>query len=60
METIAELRKRGVKIGSTTGYNRQMMNVLVPEAVRRGFQPDSVVCVSDVPAGPARAVDGAA
>jgi phosphonoacetaldehyde hydrolase len=51
VETIADLRQRGIKIGSTTGYNRQMMNVLVPEALRRGFQPDSVVCVSDVPAG---------
>jgi phosphonoacetaldehyde hydrolase len=51
VETVADLRQRGIKIGSTTGYNRQMMNVLVPEAIRRGFQPDSVVCVSDVPAG---------
>jgi phosphonoacetaldehyde hydrolase len=51
IETIAELRKRGIKIGSTTGYNRQMMNLLVPEAARRGFQPDSIVCASDVPAG---------
>lgn len=51
VETIAELRRRGVKIGSTTGYNRQMMDALVPEAARRGIQPDSVVCVSDVPAG---------
>jgi phosphonoacetaldehyde hydrolase len=51
VETLAELRQRGVKIGSTTGYNRQMMNVLVPETIRRGYQPDSIVCVSDVPAG---------
>ncbi len=51
VETVARLRQRGIKIGSTTGYNRQMMEVLVPEAVRRGFQPDSIVCVSDVPAG---------
>jgi phosphonoacetaldehyde hydrolase len=51
VETIAKLRQHGIKIGSTTGYNRQMMNVLVPEAVRRGVQPDSIVCVSDVPAG---------
>lgn len=51
VETIADLRQRGIKIGSTTGYNRQMMKVLVPEAARRGYQPDSIVCVSDVPAG---------
>jgi phosphonoacetaldehyde hydrolase len=28
-----------------------MMQVLAPEAMRRGFQPDSIVCVSDVLAG---------
>jgi phosphonoacetaldehyde hydrolase len=51
LPAIAELRRRGVRIGSTTGYNRQMMEVLVPEAARRGYRPDSVVCASDVPAG---------
>ncbi len=51
LPAIAELRRRGVKIGSTTGYNREMMDVLVPEAARRGYRPDSVVCASDVPAG---------
>jgi phosphonoacetaldehyde hydrolase len=51
VDTIARLRARGVKIGSTTGYNRQTMEALAPEAARRGIQVDSVVCVSDVPAG---------
>ena len=51
VETIARLRERGIKIGSTTGYDRRMMEVLAPEAARRGFRPDSIVCVSDVPAG---------
>ena len=51
LTTIAELRQRGIKIGSTTGYNRRMMEVLAPTAARLGFQPDSIVCVSDVPAG---------
>jgi phosphonoacetaldehyde hydrolase len=51
VETVNHVRTRGIKIGSTTGYNRQMMDVLLPEAARRGFVPDSIVCVSDVPAG---------
>lgn len=51
LETVQELRLRGLKIGSTTGYNRQLMDVLVPAAAQRGYRPDSVVCVSDVPAG---------
>ncbi len=51
VETIAKLRERGIKIGSTTGYNRRMMDVLAPAAARHGIQPDSIVCVDDVPAG---------
>ncbi len=51
LPVVEELRRRGIKIGSTTGYNRQMMDVLVPEAARRGYKPDSVVCATDVPVG---------
>lgn len=51
LEVVAELRKRGIKIGSTTGYTREMMDLLLAEAARRGYQPDSTVCATDVPAG---------
>ncbi|MDW8324929.1 MAG: phosphonoacetaldehyde hydrolase [Anaerolineales bacterium] len=51
VETVAELRRRGLKIGSTTGYTREMMEVLAPEAARRGYAPDAWVCSTDVPAG---------
>jgi phosphonoacetaldehyde hydrolase len=51
LEIVAELRKRGVKIGSTTGYTREMMELLLKEAARRGYEPDSTVCAADVPAG---------
>lgn len=51
LEAMAAFRARGLKIGSCTAYAREMMDVLVPEARRLGFAPDSVVCVSDVPAG---------
>lgn len=45
------LRDRGIRIGSTTGYNREMMDILTAEAARRGYQPDSVAVASEVPAG---------
>ncbi|MCU0604196.1 MAG: phosphonoacetaldehyde hydrolase [Desulfobacterales bacterium] len=45
------LRRKGIRIGSTTGYTRPMMEVLVPEARAKGYRPDAVVCPSDVPAG---------
>lgn len=50
-EAIARFRARGLKIGSTTGYNREMTEVVLAEAKRQGFVPDSCVCASDVPAG---------
>jgi phosphonoacetaldehyde hydrolase len=49
--TVDDLRRRGMKIGSSTGYSAEMMDVLLPEAKRRGYQPDCVVCATDVPAG---------
>ena len=51
IESAADLRGRGMKIGSTTGYSAEMMGILVPEAKKRGYAPDSTVSASDVPAG---------
>jgi phosphonoacetaldehyde hydrolase len=50
-EAIAELRRRGLKIGSTTGYTRELMDVVAPLAARGGYIPDVVVSSDDVPAG---------
>ena len=49
LETVAWLRARGVGIGSTTGFTRAMMDVLGPEAARRGFRPDVIVTADEVP-----------
>ena len=51
LETVAAFRKRGLQIGSTTGYTGEMMAILQEEARKRGYQPDSTVCATDVPAG---------
>lgn len=51
VETIAALRARGLKIGSTTGYTREMMDINLEEAARQGYVPDASVCATDVPAG---------
>ena len=50
LEAVGELRRRGLKIGSTTGYTRGLMEVVVPLAAAGGYQPDVVVCADDVPA----------
>lgn len=51
LEAVADFRKRGLKIGSTTGYTGEMMELLLAEAKKRGYEPDSTVCATDVPAG---------
>ena len=51
LETVAECRRRGLKIGSTTGYTGEMMTLLQAEAKQRGYVPDSTVCATQVPAG---------
>ncbi|MBI1734813.1 MAG: phosphonoacetaldehyde hydrolase [Candidatus Rokubacteria bacterium] len=51
LDTVAALRARGIKIGSTTGYLREMMEVNLRDAKRQGYEPDATVCASDVPAG---------
>lgn len=50
-EAVGAFRRMGLLIGSTTGYTREMMEVLAAEAARRGYQPDTWVCPEDVPAG---------
>jgi phosphonoacetaldehyde hydrolase len=45
------LRNKGLKIGSTTGYNNEMMEILTRLADDQGYQPDAVVCSTDVSAG---------
>lgn len=48
LETVKALREMGLKIGSTTGYTDEMMEIVVPEAEAKGykadcwFSPDSV------------------
>lgn len=51
LEAVANWRRWGIKIGTSTGYTRPMMEILVPEAAQRGYSPDSIVCSSDVPQG---------
>jgi len=51
LESIGGLRRRGYKIGSTTGYTTEMMAVNLRDGAKQGYKPDSTVCASDVPQG---------
>jgi phosphonoacetaldehyde hydrolase len=50
-QAAARMRSRGWKIGTSTGYNRVMLNYLLDRAREQGFVPDHSVCPDDVPSG---------
>jgi phosphonoacetaldehyde hydrolase len=45
------IRSHDMKIGSTTGDNNEMMEILTGSAAKQGYVADCVVCATDVPAG---------
>lgn len=51
VETVNELRARGMKIGGTTGYNDEMMGICMEAGKKAGYTPDVSVCGTQVPAG---------
>ena len=51
LDAVAALRGKGLKIGSTTGYTRAIMDVLEKAAAARGYVPDATVCGSDTAVG---------
>ena len=48
---IGRMRARGLKIGSTTGYTRPMLDLLLEHAALQGYRPDSAVSPDDVGGG---------
>ncbi|NYZ17675.1 phosphonoacetaldehyde hydrolase [Azospirillum sp. RWY-5-1] len=50
-DAIAAMRRRGLKIGSTTGYPRQVLDVVRRVAAAQGYEPDIAVAAGDTPAG---------
>ena len=51
LDAVHACRARGLKIGTTTGYNREMLNVLLDAARAQGFEPDCAVSADEVPGG---------
>jgi len=41
------LRAAGIKLGSCTGYTREMMAGILPRAAEQGYAPDYVVCAGE-------------
>lgn len=51
VDVINACRMRGLKIGSSTGYPREVMDVVSAAAYEQGFDPDTLVCASDIEPG---------
>lgn len=50
VETLEGLKARGIKVGSTTGYTAEMMDIVRPGAAARGYVVDNLVTPDEVPA----------
>ena len=50
-EVVSECRRRGIKIGATTGYARSLMDIAAPAARSGGYAPDVIVCADDAHGG---------
>lgn len=44
-------KELGLKVGSSTGYTREIVERILPVAEAQGYRPDCVVCTGDTPAG---------
>ena len=51
VETMSGLHEVGIKIGFTSGYTRQMMDVVIPAAARKGYVVDNCVTSDNLPSG---------
>ena len=40
LDVVKVLREKGIKIGSTTGYTDEMIEIVVPKAKENGYAPD--------------------
>ena len=50
-EAVQRMRRRGLKIGSTTGYTRPMLEILLEKAATQGYVPDCSLVPDDVGGG---------
>jgi len=51
VDTVERFRARGLKIGSTTGYTREMLELLLETSEQAGYKPDCSLVPGDVGLG---------
>lgn len=50
-ESFDQVRAAGLKVASSTGYTREMMQPVLARAAEQGYRPEHVVCSGETPAG---------
>lgn len=50
-QTFEALRAAGVRVASSTGYTREMMEPVLARAAEQGYAPEHVVCSGETPEG---------
>ncbi len=50
-QAVEQCRSRGLRIGSSTGYTRELMEIVVAAAREQGYEADCVVCAEDASRG---------
>jgi len=50
-QTFDRLRAAGLRVASSTGYTRDMMQPLLARAAEQGYVPEHLVCSGETPAG---------
>ena len=50
-ETFEQLRQLGVRVASSTGYTRDMMQPVLARAAEQGYEPEHLVCSGEPPVG---------
>ena len=51
VDITERLRRQGLKVGSTTGYTRPMLDALLRCAAAQGYRPDAALCPDDTGGG---------
>lgn len=50
-EFTRALREEGLRLGTTTGYTREIMAAVIPRAAEQGFSGEAMACADDTPQG---------
>ena len=50
-QTFERLRAAGIRVASSTGYTREMMEPVLQRAAEQGYFPEHLVCSGETPAG---------